>query len=822
MGRLSAGKKIRQECQPLAKSGYAIRCGVGRFVYIYGEAGYGKGSTHQDSTRHSNTRLDADRISLKSTGDTTLNGAQATAERIDADVGGQLSVISPQDSENRQIEQMGVGGRVQASLGTAWQASGNYSSSEANGQSNSVKQQTGLFAGDGGYHVKADSVDLQGGAIVSTAKKENNDLTANSLTFSDIQNRSAYDAKSVGLSGGTSSSFNKDKSGTGTQTTQAANPTNNENWRNATSFSPVLPQYESDKDSSVTRATLSEGNITIGGQKTTTTALGIHHDAATAHRSVDTLPNLQEILDKQKSIADATSTIAAATRTYSQNQQQQAEAEKQRTEQTAIAELQARGGKEWDEYRNSTSEAEKQDILKNNSESYKSASDQARAWGMGGDKSRALNAVTMAVTGALGGQTDVQVAANTLAPYVAQEIGEQFGHGEDKNTAAQLVNHAILGAALAYVNGGNPTAGGSAAVASEAAADYLAKRYNDGKTAINPQTGQFDPNLLPEDAKTQIRDLTAAIGAVVGGTVGDSAFNAQLAGVVGQNAVENNALENVLMPHEIDEIKNDKTGQYGQEQLQAIKDNSTYKINGDGDFIVCIKVAGYSCAPRVGERYATEKEILEKGGETIATTAVSWGAAKLLEPIVVVASKSGVWTKVTDTVQGWFGKNKIDVNQNQIIKNAEDVKEIKVTDTPLEGQARLNTKDVGGNGKLNPAEAATAAQLEKVLGKMERAPAGADYDFITASGKKVDIIYSTKNLSQKEIDGLNKFYEKNMTQSIVEGSLPPGKQQIIDHLNKADVVPVDFRVLDPHNQVIFNDFMKSLSSSQREKILIVR
>lgn len=36
--------------------------------------------------------------------------------------------------------------------------------------------------------------------------------------------------------------------------------------------------------------------------------------------------------------------------------------------------------------------------------------------------------------------------------------------------------------------------------------------------------------------KTQIRDLTA----VVGDTVGDSSFNAQLAGVVGQNAVENN------------------------------------------------------------------------------------------------------------------------------------------------------------------------------------------------------------------------------------------------------------------------------------------
>lgn len=109
-----------------------------------------------------------------------------------------------------------------------------------------------------------------------------------------------------------------------------------------------------------------------------------------------------------------------------------------------------------------------------------------------------------------------------------------MGHGEDKNKVAQLAAHAILGATLAFVNGGNPAAGGSAAVASEAAADYLAGRYNDGKTAINPKTADFDPNLLPEDVKTSIRDLTAAIGVAVGGTVGDSAFNAQIAGVVGR------------------------------------------------------------------------------------------------------------------------------------------------------------------------------------------------------------------------------------------------------------------------------------------------
>ncbi|WP_434279040.1 hemagglutinin repeat-containing protein [Acinetobacter sp. CE-15] len=523
-------------------SNAGLSVGVGASVgaqtgaYIYAEAGYGKGSNQLDRNTHTQTTLEANKVSLTSKGDTTLAGAKATANRIDADVGGKLSIISQQDQVEQKIDQSGAGARVQASLGTAWQASGNLSNSSANASSNSVNQQAGLFAGDGGYHVKADQVDLKGGAIVSTSKKENNDLTANRLTFSDINNKSSYDATSVSLSGGTS--FNKDKpTGDG----KASNPTNNENWRNATSFSPSLPQHESDKDSSVTRSTLSEGNITIGGQATTTTALGIHSDASTAHRSVDTLPNLQEILDKQKTVADATSTIAAASRTYSQNQQKQAEAEKKNTEQTAIAELQTKGGEDWNKYQNSDNEAQKQELLKNNSPSYKQASETAQDWGMGGDKSRAVNAVAMAVTGALGGQTDLQVAANALAPYAANIIGKELGHGEDKNKAAQLAAHAILGAALAYVNGGNPAAGGSAAVASEAAADYLTNQYKD-KKEYQDVNGEFQPNLLPEDVKTQIRDLTAAIGAVVGGTVGDSSFNAQLSGVVGQNAVENNAL----------------------------------------------------------------------------------------------------------------------------------------------------------------------------------------------------------------------------------------------------------------------------------------
>ncbi|HFX6173458.1 TPA: hemagglutinin repeat-containing protein, partial [Acinetobacter baumannii] len=282
--------------------GVGASVGAQTGVYIYGEAGFGKGSNHLDSNTHNQTTLDAKNISLTSKGDTTLRGAQAKADRIDANVGGQLKVESLQDTVEQNTKQTGAGGRLQASLGSAWQASGNFSSSKASGNSNSVNQQSGLFAGDGGYHVKADSVDLKGGAIVSTASKDNNDLTANRLSFSDVQNNSAYDATSVSLSGGTSLGGGK----TSTGDSKAPKPTNNDNWRNATSFSPSLPQHESDKDSSTTYATLSAGNINIGGKATTVEQLGIHSDAATASRTLETLPNLQTILDKQKTVADAT------------------------------------------------------------------------------------------------------------------------------------------------------------------------------------------------------------------------------------------------------------------------------------------------------------------------------------------------------------------------------------------------------------------------------------------------------------------------------------------------------------------------------------
>lgn len=60
--------------------------------------------------------------------------------------------------------------------------------------------------------------------------------------------------------------------------------------------------------------------------------------------------------------------------------------------------------------------------------------------------------------------------------------------------------------------------------------------------------------------------------------------------------------------------------------------------------------------------------------------------------------------------------------------------------------------------------------------------------------------------------------------TVVRGTdlLPRRQQQIIDHIYKADVVPVDFRVLTPENQEIFTDFINTLTLAEKAKILIVR
>ncbi|WP_255424808.1 hemagglutinin repeat-containing protein [Xanthomonas sp. LMG 12462] len=227
---------------------------------------------------------------------------------------GDLTIESLQDTSNIQSKESGYGGRIQVSFGTAWDASGYASTAKANGTSTGVTEQSGLFAGKGGYHVDAGNVNLIGGAIAST-NADNSDLTANSLTFSDLQNRMGYSASSGSLAGGfgysgtpaTDANGNPVAVSAGDQAKNIGSNIANGNYGAANSggLGGGLPMSQSGNDSTTTRATLTEGNITIGGKRTTAAETGINTDASKANEALATLPDVRKVLAEQQAMGAA-------------------------------------------------------------------------------------------------------------------------------------------------------------------------------------------------------------------------------------------------------------------------------------------------------------------------------------------------------------------------------------------------------------------------------------------------------------------------------------------------------------------------------------
>ncbi|MBD9679973.1 hypothetical protein IB274_24920 [Pseudomonas sp. PDM18] len=60
---------------------------------------------------------------------------------------------------------------------------------------------------------------------------------------------------------------------------------------------------------------------------------------------------------------------------------------------------------------------------------------------------------------------------------------------------------------------------------------------------------------------------------------------------------------------------------------------------------------------------------------------------------------------------------------------------------------------------------------------------------------------------------INKFFSNNASQN---------QKQLVDHIGKADIVPLDYRNLTPANQSMVNSWITNLTSGQQSKILILR
>ena len=469
------------------------------------------------------SHLDAQTVTLNSQGDTNLLGSQVKGNTVNANVGGKLNIESLQDEERFKTKSSGGGLEVEFGFGNNWSLSGYGNASKGTTHRKQVNEQAGIFAEDGGYHINADSVHLKGGAIAST-NPTNSKLATNKLTFEDIQNESSSSAASASISGSLKESKEK---WVDNETGSAVKP-NSENSTKLDSqrsggISPGLPMFERDSDSSVTRATLTEGTIILNKDThpTVTTAkeLGINTDLAQANNQVAQTKDVKAQLQGQQQIATAIGNVKSAVDTYTSNKQEEAEQEVRRLK-SRLEKAKQQGNQE-------TVNQLKKDLMQ--------AEVQAENWGTGGSTKRAVDAITHAGLIALSGGSSQSIATAVASPYVNQLIKK----ATEDYPALNIPTHILWGAVEAELMGGKASTGAISTAAGELGAKYLTEHlYN--KEAKD----------LTETERNQVKEMAKALAGVAGGLAaagqGASAVKilseSSIGTTVTHNAVENNYL----------------------------------------------------------------------------------------------------------------------------------------------------------------------------------------------------------------------------------------------------------------------------------------
>lgn len=192
-----------------------------------------KGSGSGETLSHTNTHVKAGgTASVQSGGDTTLRGATIVADTVKADIGGNLNIESLQDkstySESSRSSGFGISIPVTGGGKPGVSVSGGRTQIDSDYQS--VVEQSGIRAGDGGFDVKVKGdTNLKGGAITSTQVAvdggKNRFETGGTLTTSDIENRANYDASGYEVTVGVGGSKGNSSAGVGSDKGSAASTT---------------------------------------------------------------------------------------------------------------------------------------------------------------------------------------------------------------------------------------------------------------------------------------------------------------------------------------------------------------------------------------------------------------------------------------------------------------------------------------------------------------------------------------------------------------------------------------------------------------------
>ena len=183
-------------------AGVAIKVSNGAVAGATLGGNYGKGYGNGDETTYvaSHVGDSQSKTVVKADGDVTLAGSQVKGKGVELDAEN-LKIESLQDKSSYHGKQMNVSASVTVGYGFA--AGGSFNKSKVNTDYASVNEQAGIFAGNDGYDINVkNKVSSVGGAILSSAPKEKNQMTAEDFEYSNIQNYSNAKSSAMGLMGG--------------------------------------------------------------------------------------------------------------------------------------------------------------------------------------------------------------------------------------------------------------------------------------------------------------------------------------------------------------------------------------------------------------------------------------------------------------------------------------------------------------------------------------------------------------------------------------------------------------------------------------------
>ncbi|MCX8590652.1 hemagglutinin repeat-containing protein, partial [Gilliamella sp. B3825] len=157
-----------------------------------------------DGSAWTESVIDAkNKLNIKTGNDVNVVGGQLKGDTVKMDVGNNLNIQSLQDTDDYDYEK--ISASVSGTAGTGFSANGSISATNIDSKWASVTDQSGIFAGKGGYDIYVgNNTDLKGAVIASEAEdKSKNKLDTGTISFSDIKNKADFKVTHVSVSGGT-------------------------------------------------------------------------------------------------------------------------------------------------------------------------------------------------------------------------------------------------------------------------------------------------------------------------------------------------------------------------------------------------------------------------------------------------------------------------------------------------------------------------------------------------------------------------------------------------------------------------------------------